>query len=258
MRGIASAVRKLHYPSDDPISEENGRHGDLRPQNILLFLDRQPGGLGTLCITDCGLAKIHELRTDNRVQGTNTSGGDQQYAPPGCRKGTKRSRKYDIWSLGCLYLEFVTWILGGMEEIERFQKERNTKHSEYYQMRKSGRAEPLPEVTKWIQDIRGDPRCQGANAVRDLLGLIEDHLLQVDEEKRYNAVELDQKFDQILDSVSVNKGYVLNSRVEAGFLPSRIERGMLKDCPSFALMAKKSSRFMVSLVEKRVVINRLN
>jgi len=32
----------------------------------------------------------------------------------------KISRSYDIWTLGCLYLEFIGWMLGGFGYVKRF------------------------------------------------------------------------------------------------------------------------------------------
>lgn len=34
------------------------------------------------------------------------------------------TREYDIWSLGCLFLEFITWIVHGYTGVEEFEEVR--------------------------------------------------------------------------------------------------------------------------------------
>jgi serine/threonine protein kinase len=252
IKGIASGVRILHFLPDNPVSEENCRHGDLRPENILLFPSSSNDQFGTLRITDVGLAKIHELRTENRVRGTTTRGGDQQYAPP--KTGDKRSRKYDIWSLGCIYLEFVVWVLGGMDEVHRFEKARGTAHLEYYSTKSSKGAEILPAVTRWIKDIRNDARCEGKNAFRDLIELVEGHLLVIDEEKRYDANELDAALAQILDDVHKSDGYLLNKSSRGGFVPSEIQHRKFLEPEIMASLAKSISRLTISQVVQMIIM----
>jgi hypothetical protein len=36
------------------------------------------------------------------------------------------SQSYDIWTLGCVLLEFIIWYLRGWEGVEGFSKERTT------------------------------------------------------------------------------------------------------------------------------------
>ncbi|KAF5505070.1 putative cyclin-dependent kinase 8 [Colletotrichum siamense] len=85
-----------------------GRHGDIKPENILWFPDpKVPGHKGTLKISDFGLSELNSRYSKSqRSQVPNSPG----YRPPECdlrKKIIKQS--YDIWTLGCLYLEFITW-----------------------------------------------------------------------------------------------------------------------------------------------------
>jgi serine/threonine protein kinase len=98
--------------------ERYGRHGDLKPENILYFEhDRK------LRIADFGLGRFHGRDSRSgidarKVQGTLT------YEPPECSLATSVSRKYDIWSMGCIVLEFVTWLLLGYKGVEEFANSR--------------------------------------------------------------------------------------------------------------------------------------
>jgi hypothetical protein len=43
------------------------------------------------------------------------------YRPPECDLLPMEIRQsFDIWCLGCVYLEFVTWLLGGAELVVKF------------------------------------------------------------------------------------------------------------------------------------------
>ena len=49
------------------------------------------------------------------------------YRPPECdMHGGSVSRSFDIWSYGCVLLEFVTWYLGGPDLLVSFVQKRKT------------------------------------------------------------------------------------------------------------------------------------
>jgi serine/threonine protein kinase len=49
--------------------------------------------------------------------------GTPDFRPPESMKG-KTSRPYDLWSLGCVYLELIVWFLQGYPSLETFRKKR--------------------------------------------------------------------------------------------------------------------------------------
>ena len=77
----------MHTPSDDSISEENGRHGELRPEIILLFLGGAKNPRGTLRISVVGFAKFYTEITCTRIARTVTTGGSKEYASRGSQGG---------------------------------------------------------------------------------------------------------------------------------------------------------------------------
>jgi len=116
-----------------------GRHGDINPSNILWYDDSDDDDRdddedderslrGTLKITDFGQAEIHSLESKtNRREVPNTL----TYRPPECDVRPSVIRQYyDIWCLGCVYLEFATWLIGGRELVRRFKKSR--KMTDYF------------------------------------------------------------------------------------------------------------------------------
>lgn len=108
---------------------KHGRHGDINPQNILLFDDDLLGTTtvprqlrGTLKIADFGTAEMHSTYSRSGVRDVANT---MTYRPPECDAADRTIRQsFDIWCLGCVFLEFATWMLGGEALVRRFAKKR--------------------------------------------------------------------------------------------------------------------------------------
>lgn len=93
-----------------------GRHGDLKPENILWF---KPDGVsddrGTLKISDFGLTRFHRSADGQHREQRHTP----TYRAPeyDLNRGIS-TQAYDIWSLGCVFLEFITWYLHGIHGVD--------------------------------------------------------------------------------------------------------------------------------------------
>lgn len=190
--GLAGALDKLHS-NTEKTSHSNTpktcRHGDLKPENILCFENkrlRNSSSHPVLVIADVGLAKVHDRETVNRSQPTRTSAGTVMYEPPEAfidtMKTKPRSRRYDIWSMGCIYLEFLIWMLYGKDQLDRFGGEITSKTDrtrKFFEEAAVGGARIKPDVKKWIEHMMSDPRCLGNTATRRLVELIYTRLLVV-------------------------------------------------------------------------------
>lgn len=129
----------LPMPNADGAEDEEkdfGRHGDIKPVNILWFRDeRNRWHHGVLKITDFGLTAFHREHT-TKVLKDLVPGMTLTYMAPEYDMNKSISRPYDVWSLGCVYLEFATWaILGGQAVSEfaaRRRKERDAKDNEKF------------------------------------------------------------------------------------------------------------------------------
>lgn len=111
-------------PTVDDDNKVHGRHGDIKPQNILWFRnDQNAYNQGILKITDFGVTAFHSAHTTKViarwVQVTRTYAAPEIEVSDGDVEA-QVSRPFDIWSLGCVYLEFITWILLGNEGIDEF------------------------------------------------------------------------------------------------------------------------------------------
>ncbi|KAK4663675.1 hypothetical protein QC763_610490 [Podospora pseudopauciseta] len=235
-KGIASGVLKIHEYSSTNSKLGNtlkpgprepfGHHGDIKPQNVLVFLDNAQDGptqnhcstwksRGTLKLTDFGLASTSSHRTISRKPLSHV-GMTYNYRAPECDLPSNqdpKGRQYDMWTLGCLYLEFVTWLMGGKKLLDEFTQLRagpfsaeslkhRTKldilyggglippeitsdaffmieedHSMEGQKRGGLKGIVKPAVTEFIKRLHANPACTGF--LHDFLDMIQDGLLVV-------------------------------------------------------------------------------
>jgi serine/threonine protein kinase len=137
--GLARALRVIHYcPIDNTniqgLSPEDrgkphGRHGDLKPENILWFKEEARGHnsdfIGTLKIADFGFADFHSEHSRSNVRKSDVGGITDTYRAPEYDVKRKVSPQYDIWSFGCILLQFVVWYSRGWEGVDNFSKARS-------------------------------------------------------------------------------------------------------------------------------------
>ncbi|CAH0003171.1 unnamed protein product [Clonostachys byssicola] len=189
MVGLTEGISALH--------KEKVRHGDLKPENILFFPEDIEGHRfsGPLVIADVGLAKFHEDYTVNRQERTTTNSRTICYEPPELTIDKEKpvSRKYDLWSLGCIFLEFLIWIRFGNSHVQKFSTAISSAGGEgrfwkqsrgwKFWQETTNSAKLHPTVARWItKDLKeAGPHDQ---LVSELADLIASHLLVIDKEKR--------------------------------------------------------------------------
>lgn len=224
IHGLSRALVDLHDFKSPSGQELFGRHGDLKPENMLLFGSK--GELGHIQIADLGLGKFHHQATGDRQGGTETESCTRMYeSPESDTESTQpRSRKYDVWSLGCIFLEFVIWALRGFDGVEEFKRHRaghsdRAKYSRFFVITKTRQDNtPLeaaihPVVRLWIDEIYKDPRCDIDTALRDLVTVIDKKLLQVKvngDGNRIHASELSDELEKIVSRAKSDPLYLFN------------------------------------------------
>jgi serine/threonine protein kinase len=199
--------------------EKWGRHGDLKPENILWFNDGAcPGGI--LQIADFGLGRFHGLESRSRQDPT-TINGSPTYTPPEIFLRQYVSRAYDIWSFGCIFLEFITWLLKGARGLEEFDRKRELKAADdafddvYYTLfypendpqKTPDYAEVRKGVTQWIGILRKSPR--RSKMSDEFLDLIEEKMIIVDSKKRIGAESLAKEVSRMLEEGKKDLQYLL-------------------------------------------------
>ncbi|KAK4160436.1 hypothetical protein QBC43DRAFT_325523 [Cladorrhinum sp. PSN259] len=205
-RGIASGLQRIHvYQTTDSRTQDNklgdgrifGRHGDIKPENILLFRNQNdPDDRGTLVITDFGLTKFHHDNTKTYFSAREVP-ATLTYQPPECdMDDCKISRSFDIWSFGCVLLEFITWQLGGWELVQKFVQFRKAlnillfgwKTDHFYEIVKHGNPDNLQpgsvlvrvkvEIHDFVNQLHAHPDC--SETFHQLLEFIMDKMLVVE------------------------------------------------------------------------------
>jgi serine/threonine protein kinase len=219
MVGLADALKDLHKLGDC-------RHGDLKPANILYFIE---GRFGILKLADFGISKIHPKRTTARNSATITSALSLGYESPEATKvyriqnpSKPRSHRYDCWSMGCIILEFVVWLLYDFRAIDSFGQFRDSPDQPYYHITsdttvKNAESQKKlvvhPAVPKAMTYLRNDKRCKD-KALDCLVKLVGDNLLQIDYEDRLKSADLHEKLQIILDKVEENPSYLVDLDVD--------------------------------------------
>lgn len=173
LEGLASAVDHFHWmgkersPDDDDsaVSQSGdyhrlgadlidqtqdrrglaGFHHDIKCENILIFgrETTQEGNSGIFKLTDFGAGRFAELRFGEPSKGVSGAKGTLTYVAP----DKHPSRPYDLWGLGCVFIELLSWALtseqdGGLKFASR-----------RYCSEPEQRGAPHPDDAFWYHDF---------------------------------------------------------------------------------------------------------
>ncbi|KAM0418255.1 hypothetical protein ACHAPD_004612 [Fusarium lateritium] len=203
MTGIAGGIMKLHA--------KDTRHGDIKPLNILYFLDSvDERGRGILKVADVGLAKVHTEYTKYRAA-TTTRMSSERYEPPEMlsylHKKAAIPRRYDSWSLGCVFLEFTVWLIYGRSKLHSFHQDlRDSLSDKFYETK--GDSYPRHHVVNQLINEM-EQSLSESSALHRLVRLISEHLL-VPVDNRMSTKALYEKIDDIRKKCH-HKSYSLDS-----------------------------------------------
>ena len=129
MQCLCSAVAFLHKEIDGLISS----HHDLKPDNILLFGKDWK-------IADFGRTHLMRLSSGSDTEGRSGL-GSFTYQPPEYRRkhaSIRYGRAFDVWSLGCIFVEFLTVAVHGWKKPQAVQ--------EFKQLRKMNTVRPVKDL----------------------------------------------------------------------------------------------------------------
>jgi serine/threonine protein kinase len=239
-KGLADGVRHIHNLGPANLSPKSlgknllasessrtGFHHDLKPENILVFTQvsglNRPPSLSDfiLKISDFGTAKINTVLSgaDHTHYTSNLSFGDSAYGAPDFALEGRTSRPYDIWSLGCIFLEMMLWTFDvSGSDLGIFAQDR---------LECVG-AQPHQSGAFWHQDR--DHKIRLKKPVLERLGQLEEHcrpqgvfgnivsatgrMLQKDPKQRIKAPALCNLLDAALLQASFDleiEGYYMNN-----------------------------------------------
>ena len=197
LSGLCSALHAIHdfkFPDLQMI----GCHHDLKPDNILVH-DRM------LLLADFGLSSFKSLSKGSYTTFKQVRG---DYVAPECEdlgdlpKQSIIGRSSDIWSLGCILLEVLTWFVWGPDGVEEFENSRVFKINNYTRHRfHHGNDTVSPTVAAQIDRIENSSL---SRLEKSLNSLISD-MLDLSSAKRPSASVVDAKLQQLTIKVLADK-----------------------------------------------------
>ncbi|KAF2692085.1 kinase-like protein [Lentithecium fluviatile CBS 122367] len=241
LSGLAGALRVVHNPGGSKFSsaknlgvpsaigERTGYIHDIKPDNILVF--QKKDGTSWLRLSDFSCARVVDfvatISGNNRFSyKTNTKSGAPIYRAPESSEGAT-SRPYDMWSLGCVYLEILVWFIEGYQALLSFRASRKcqayphgpTDEGFYYETESGINILREPVVDK-IECL--SRRCEGG--LKDIVDTIPS-LLKIEPKERLDASQLVERLKHL--------GTGTGTRTEAG--PSQTDLLPLLPPASFNL-----------------------
>ncbi|EUC43335.1 hypothetical protein COCMIDRAFT_101076 [Bipolaris oryzae ATCC 44560] len=215
--GLARAVSRIHglsswheirrkrkrsnsIESQNQDKSEWGRHGDIKPENILWF--EEHGTLRRhLVISDLGLARYHTEFSKSLVPRALIDGITWGYRAPEVDFRESISQKYDIFSLGCVFLEFCVWYLQGSQHVVDFGFERedqdeplfdDVKKDQFFCMKGDGSTIEDACLKECVQDRLSELK-EGTNFTKGMAGVIEERMLRCNpsERSRIDLIRVD-------------------------------------------------------------------
>ncbi|KAI1373024.1 protein kinase [Hypoxylon crocopeplum] len=215
-----NTLERVLHGRDVDVNELYGRHGDIKPDNFLWFC--QPPDL--LALSDFGLGRLH-TQVSRSKQNPKDIAVQATYRAPGFDLPDGLiSRASDIFSLGCVLLEYGTWFLLGMHSVEHaFPSQRNGKDiydfnsDTFFVIRpdSSGKQQPFlkPKVLSWISGLQKHRSCSWY--LSDLLDIIRDKMLVPDRENRANIICLTKRMEALRRTCEDDPSYYLEAKREA-------------------------------------------
>ncbi|KAK3995693.1 kinase-like domain-containing protein [Cladorrhinum sp. PSN332] len=208
--GITEALNIVHgfYPKDGTKSSKTndpyyGIHADIKPANLLWFQDWRSADyhLGTIQLADFGISNFHH--TDSRSNATLLA-HTRTYRAPEIELGQTISSSFDIWGLGCVFLEFISWVILGIPQktktehpVDAFSNARlsNSKTRDqmvqqdtFYRLhtgRDSTSADLNPAVIQRIQEIHSHKNC--TEFLHGFLDIVRSGMLVIEDRPLRNS-----------------------------------------------------------------------
>ncbi|KAL9119591.1 MAG: hypothetical protein Q9187_003854 [Circinaria calcarea] len=223
LRGLAQALRNLHNFDDtrsptpsstlvapDPV-RKSGWHHDIKPENILYFQDIGAKH-GTFRVTDFGSGKIQNYRSGS--VNTRSPNGTLTYEPPEAKLEGATSRPYDVWSLGCVFLELLIWAVFDDEAVKSFANERvarrfpdsqidEGKDDTFWQIKKDDKPIRRDAVERQIKNLRNEVLHGVAEPFKEVVELIE-RMLDINRSTRIIALDLWDTLNRIVEQKKVD------------------------------------------------------
>jgi serine/threonine protein kinase len=213
---LARALHCIHndlerMPSANTYSNLYGRHGDIKPSNFLYFKLRD--GSKILVMSDFGLGRLHSKISKSNADPRNMPMTISYRAPEFDLKDGKISPRSDVYSMGCVFLEHITWFLRGKTGVDDFASRRLEIDKKYkfeldtfFELSDDERtATTKGKVKEWIEELKQDEAC--CEYLFKMLNLIEKRMLDPNSDTRIHAGELTNELKKMLRCGELSKSF---------------------------------------------------
>lgn len=204
--GLSNALRGIHDISNPGTStnllapqqgpRQSGWHHDLKPENILYFEGLGPRA-GSFKIADFGSGKVHTYRSGTGSHNTRSPNGTLTYEPPEAAKDGATSRPYDVWSMGCVFVEMLIWVVYDYESVKSFRDSRDGKRfpdsvltdDAFWQMDINKNPQRRRSVDEFLENLGGELQRRNLQTLQEVLGLV-NRMLDTNKKNRITALHL--------------------------------------------------------------------
>ncbi|KAF5647946.1 serine threonine kinase [Fusarium sp. NRRL 52700] len=201
MRGLADALSTLHG--------QNVVHGDLKPENILCLgsSNRQP----VLALTDFGSSYFLAPEEKHFPRGLKYT---PVYRAPEIDTNGGITQAYDIWSLGCVFMEALAWFYDGKPGIAKLIQARLDEDDSpnrdaffwlKYDKRRGLTAKVKPEVQRLLISLRESSR--SCFFIDDMHYIVLERMLKVNMSERMSAPETLEALTQMCNKLENDPPY---------------------------------------------------
>lgn len=207
--GTSSQVNCLFLPHIDTQLTERLSQG-----NFLWFKSDSFPGL--LALADFGLGRLHTQVSRSKQDPNSLERTATYRCPEFDLEFGLVSPRSDIFSLGCVFLEYVTWFLLGLEDVEktfpdfRLEQDKHGFDSDVFFSIKDKKAYLKSSVTKWITKLKNHRDCSWY--LSDLLDIIRDRMLDPESTTRIPSSLLSKKMKDLLKTCTVDPDYYLKPK----------------------------------------------
>ncbi|KAI1758865.1 hypothetical protein GGR53DRAFT_198101 [Hypoxylon sp. FL1150] len=223
---ICLALQCLHNERETsagiaPTDQLYGRHGEIKPDNIVWFHLEHSSSDHFLALSDFGSAHL-DTQMSRSYQDARRSAHTITYSAPESNLSDGAiSYATDIFSLGCVFLEYVTWVLCGLDSVEnqfpnyRLEGDASGFITDKFfaiQSDVNGVQRPLlkPQVRNWISRLQQHANCSWY--LYQLLEIIRDKMLEPDREKRVHILPLIEEMQKLRMACELNDSFYLKTR----------------------------------------------
>jgi serine/threonine protein kinase len=151
-----SGYSRGYDPAKPPLTL-SGRHGDIRPKNILWYNDPATNqGFGILKLSDFGSVRFRDdSSTYINDEDEESMAAFGTYVSPECRMPNAKSGiQCDVWALGCVFLEFVCWHHFGWHGLRAFEERRSFGYdsSSFFTIERGTKSEGLQQCYAVVKE----------------------------------------------------------------------------------------------------------